>query len=154
MPGSTVNAAAELMRSTCPFRFRDLGQRRVRGEHRPDEVDLDRARERVRGAGHDGGQRRDAGVGDHDVEASEGVHGPLDGGRERVGVGDVGLHPQVLRPELRRHGRQLLRLQPDQRHASAAGGRPARQLGNDSPGGAGDQDRPAGQGRAGTLPAE
>ena len=39
-------------------------------------------------------------------------------------------------------------------HRVPAGGGAARQLRADPPGGAGDLDRPAGQGRAGALPAE
>ena len=42
-----------------------------------------------------------------------------------------------------------LRLQPDQRHAGAPGGRLAGQLGTDAAGGAGDQHRLAGQGGRG-----
>ena len=48
MPGRTVNAAAELISRTSHLRLAISGSAGVRREHGADEVDLDRAGQRVR----------------------------------------------------------------------------------------------------------
>ena len=100
MPGSTVNAAAELISSTWPLRFAISGSAACAVSIVPIRLTSIVRASACAETGHHRGQRRDAGVGDDDVEPAEGVHGPLHGGLQRLGVGDVGLHPQVLGAEL------------------------------------------------------
>ena len=135
------------MASAYPSAVADVGPGGAQRVVGADHVDVEGPLEDGRIAADEGQLRRDAGVGDHDVEASEHVDRSLDGAFDLVAVGDVARPPRPV-DRVGDLGQQVV-LDPGHGHPGSAAVEAASECGPDASGGTGDEHPPTGDRRCG-----
>src|SRR3954451_7981969 len=111
MPGSTVKAAAELTSRMWPRRLAISGSAACAVSIAPIRfTSIVRASARAEAVATVVSGAIPA-LATNNVQPAERVDRPLDGGLQRLGVGDVALDPEVLGPELVGHRGQQLGLE-------------------------------------------
>jgi hypothetical protein len=117
-----------------------VGERGPHGPERAEQVDLNRARERLGVDHRDRAEGRDAGVGPHHVEPAQPGDGALGRLLHRLEVGDVGGDRLRLKRGCGFLQRHLVEV--DEREPGAAGVQRLRGRRADPAGAAGDEERP------------